>query len=165
VLRVFLCHATGDKPAVRKLYQRLCAEGIDAWLDEEKLLPGQDWRLEIPKAVRESDAVIVCLSRGSITKAGYVQPIFDAPLGPHQAQQSLWIGFIGREAGDPINDFLGDLAVLDPLQTTFEFEHLLHIWPVQILSPFATGGERALLQPSVRFFNGVRRANLWGGPR
>ena len=72
-LHVFLCHSSGDKPAVRELYQRLCAEGIDAWLDEEKLLPGQDWQCEIPKAVRTSDVVIVCLSRGSITKAGYVQ--------------------------------------------------------------------------------------------
>jgi formylglycine-generating enzyme required for sulfatase activity len=72
-LRVFLCHSSGDKPPVRELYQRLCAEGIDAWLDEEKLLPGQDWQREIPKAVRASDVVIVCLSRGSITKAGYVQ--------------------------------------------------------------------------------------------
>ncbi len=72
-LRVFLCHASGDKPAVRELYQRLRADGIDAWLDEENLLPGQDWQLEIPKAVRESDAVIVCLSKGSINKAGYVQ--------------------------------------------------------------------------------------------
>jgi formylglycine-generating enzyme required for sulfatase activity len=72
-LRVFLCHSAGDKPAVRELYQRLCAEGIDAWLDEEKLLPGQDWQHEIPKAVRASDVVIVCLSRSSVTKAGYFQ--------------------------------------------------------------------------------------------
>jgi formylglycine-generating enzyme required for sulfatase activity len=72
-LRVFLCHASADKPAVRELYQRLRADGISAWLDEENLLPGQDWQLEIPKAVRESDAVIVCLSKGSINKAGYVQ--------------------------------------------------------------------------------------------
>ncbi|MBI5839508.1 MAG: toll/interleukin-1 receptor domain-containing protein [Chloroflexi bacterium] len=43
-LRVFLCHASQDKPIVRELYQRLNAEGwIDPWLDEEKLLPGQDW--------------------------------------------------------------------------------------------------------------------------
>jgi hypothetical protein len=73
LLRVFLCHARSDKPVVRKLYQRLCAEGIDAWLDEEKLLPGQEWQLEIPKAVRISDVVIVCLSRNSISKFGYVQ--------------------------------------------------------------------------------------------
>jgi len=37
-LRVFLCHASQDKPIVRELYQRLFAEGwIDPWLDEEKL--------------------------------------------------------------------------------------------------------------------------------
>ena len=51
-LRVFLCHSSQDKPIVRELYQRLNAEGwIDPWLDEEKLLPGQDWDLEIEKAV------------------------------------------------------------------------------------------------------------------
>ena len=50
-LRVFICHALQDKPIVRELYQRLLAEGwIDPWLDEEKLLPGQDWDLEIEKA-------------------------------------------------------------------------------------------------------------------
>jgi hypothetical protein len=73
-LRVFLCHASQDKPAVRELYQRLAAEPwIDPWLDEEKLLPGQDWNLEIEKAVEASDAVIVCVSSTSIAKEGYVQ--------------------------------------------------------------------------------------------
>ena len=73
-LRVFLCHASQDKPAVRELYQRLGAEGwIDPWLDEEKLLPGQDWDLEIEKAVEAADVVIVCVSNRSVTKEGYVQ--------------------------------------------------------------------------------------------
>lgn len=72
-LRVFLCHSSGDKPQVRKLYERLRAYGIDPWFDEETLLPGQDWNREIPKGVRASDVVIVCLSRGSVTKAGYIQ--------------------------------------------------------------------------------------------
>jgi formylglycine-generating enzyme required for sulfatase activity len=73
-LRIFLCHASQDKPVVRELYQRLLAEGwIDPWLDEEKLLPGQDWDLEIEKAVEDADAVIVCLSNNSVTKEGYVQ--------------------------------------------------------------------------------------------
>jgi hypothetical protein len=72
-LKVFLCHSSGDKPAIRNLYQRLRAEGIAPWLDEEDLIPGQDWQQEIPKVVRTADIVIVCLSRGSITKAGYVQ--------------------------------------------------------------------------------------------
>lgn len=72
-LHAFLCHSSGDKPAVRNLYERLIAEGVEPWLDEEKILPGQDWNLEITKAVRATDSVIVCLSRGSISKVGYVQ--------------------------------------------------------------------------------------------
>jgi hypothetical protein len=46
---------------------------VDPWLDEEKLLPGHDWDLEIEKSVETSNAVIVCLSSRSVTKEGYVQ--------------------------------------------------------------------------------------------
>jgi hypothetical protein len=72
-LRIFMCHAHGDKPAVRALYTRLINDGFTPWLDEEDLIAGQDWREEIPKAVRSCDVVIVCLSRTSVTKEGYVQ--------------------------------------------------------------------------------------------
>lgn len=73
-LHVFLCHSSSDKPAVRELYQKLHAEGwIDPWLDEEELLPGQDWDYEIDKALDNSDAVIVTMSTGSVSKEGYVQ--------------------------------------------------------------------------------------------
>ena len=72
-LKVFLCHSSGDKPTVRNLYHQLKKDGFISWFDEESLLPGQDWQLEIPKAVRNSDIVIVCLSKSSITKAGYIQ--------------------------------------------------------------------------------------------
>ena len=73
-LRVFLCHSSQDKPIVRELYQRLDAEGwIDPWLDEEKLLPGQDWDMKIKNAIESADVAIVCLSNNSINKRGYVQ--------------------------------------------------------------------------------------------
>lgn len=72
-MSIFLCHSSNDKPAVRQLYQRLSSDGYDVWLDEEKLLPGQDWDREITRAVRHADTIIICLSRGSITKSGYYQ--------------------------------------------------------------------------------------------
>ena len=72
-LKVFLCHASGDKRAVRDLCRRLRSDGIAPWLAEEDLLPGQDWRLEISKAVRSSDVIIICLSSRAVTKAGYFQ--------------------------------------------------------------------------------------------
>jgi hypothetical protein len=58
---------------VKELYDRLVNDGVDAWLDREKLLPGQDWQVEISKAVKTSDIVVVCLSSHSITKEGFVQ--------------------------------------------------------------------------------------------
>jgi len=72
-LRVFLCHASVDKPAVRDLYKRLKDDGVDAWLDAESLIPGQNWQVEIPNAIRTSDVVLVCLSGNSVNKEGYVQ--------------------------------------------------------------------------------------------
>src|SRR5215510_14422459 len=73
-LRVFLCHSSNDKPVVRELYQKLRAEEwIQPWLDGEELYPGQDWNYEIEKAVETADTILVCLTKGSITKEGYVQ--------------------------------------------------------------------------------------------
>jgi hypothetical protein len=71
-LKVFLCHAHSDKDAVKALYARLKREGVDVWLAEEKLLPGADWELEIRKAVREADVVVVCLSK-QFNQAGFRQ--------------------------------------------------------------------------------------------
>ncbi len=73
-IRAFLVHAVQDKPTVRDLYARLKSEAwIDPWFDEENLLPGQDWDLEIQKTLRSVDVIIICLSKVSVAKSGYVQ--------------------------------------------------------------------------------------------
>lgn len=72
-LRIFLCHSTSDKEAVRDLCEKLRDQMLEPWLDEEKLVPGQDWQLEIKKAVRNSDLVVVCLSKRAVSKVGFVQ--------------------------------------------------------------------------------------------
>jgi formylglycine-generating enzyme required for sulfatase activity len=72
--RIFLCHASEDKPRVRELYHRLKEAGYHPWLDKEDLLPGQDWRREIEKIIRDRyNIVVVCLSCNSVTKRGVVQ--------------------------------------------------------------------------------------------
>jgi len=73
-LKLFLSYASQDKFLVRKLSERLAREKwIDPWVDEKKLLPGQDWRLKIEEAVETSDIVIICLSTNSVSKEGFVQ--------------------------------------------------------------------------------------------
>jgi hypothetical protein len=75
-LKVFLSHAREDKSTVQQLSTRLKNDGFDPWLDEERLLPGQNWELEIEKALRESDVILLCFSEKSINKEGFVQREF-----------------------------------------------------------------------------------------
>lgn len=73
LLHVFLCHASQDKAAVRELHDALKHLPVDLWLDEVKLIPGQDWEREIRQALRTAHVVLVCLSRNAVTKEGFVQ--------------------------------------------------------------------------------------------
>jgi hypothetical protein len=72
-LLIFLSHASEDKAKVRNLCKRLREDGFDPWLDVERLLPGQDWNLEIEKALRVSSAILLCFSSLSVVKEGYIQ--------------------------------------------------------------------------------------------
>ncbi|MGY1934199.1 DNA/RNA helicase domain-containing protein [Nocardia gipuzkoensis] len=71
--QVFLCHSSGDKPAVRQLYDELRDKGFRPWLDAVDLVAGENWEFEIRKAIKSSDVVVVCLSEGSVSKRGFVQ--------------------------------------------------------------------------------------------
>ena len=49
-LKVFLCHASQDKPIVRDVYRKLSSEGwIDPWLDEEKSWRGRSGNMRSKK--------------------------------------------------------------------------------------------------------------------
>jgi hypothetical protein len=71
--KVFISYCREDKAAARKLYGRLCAFGVDAWLDEKKVTPGQVWSYEIGKAIDASDYFLALVSNKSLAKTGHVQ--------------------------------------------------------------------------------------------
>lgn len=71
-LRVFLAHSSRDKAPVREIFNLLVVDGFEPWLDEQSLVPGQDWQLEIKKAVPKSDVVAVFLSKSSVEGQGYI---------------------------------------------------------------------------------------------
>lgn len=72
-LKVFLCHGSEDKPHIRELYRMLKRDGLQPWLDEENLEPGDDWQEEVRLAVANSDIVLVCLTRMSSSRSGFIQ--------------------------------------------------------------------------------------------
>jgi hypothetical protein len=69
---IFLCHAKEDAEQVRNLYENLKTSGLNPWMDEKDILPGQDWDYEIKQAIKRTNFAIVCLSERSVRKRGYV---------------------------------------------------------------------------------------------
>ncbi|HMZ08555.1 MAG TPA: toll/interleukin-1 receptor domain-containing protein [Anaerolineales bacterium] len=72
-LKIFISYAFVDKDIVGKVYSHLLALGADPWLDTEKILPGQDWKMEISNALDKADLILLCLTKRSVSKEGYVQ--------------------------------------------------------------------------------------------
>jgi hypothetical protein len=71
--RVFLAYAQEDRAEVRKLYNALQRAGFEPWMDQEKLLPGQNWRRAIDRAIDLADFFVGCFSHRSTGKRGHFQ--------------------------------------------------------------------------------------------
>ncbi len=78
--RIFLCHASEDKPQVIEIYRKLKSEGFKPWLDKMDLRPGEYWEKEIKKVLRHSRFIIIFFSNYSVSKRGYVQKEFKLAL-------------------------------------------------------------------------------------
>jgi len=63
---VFVSYVREDKEAVDRLQGILESAGVTVWRDTEDLWPGQDWRLEIRRAITNgSFAFLACFSSNS----------------------------------------------------------------------------------------------------
>ncbi len=68
----FLSYAREDEKQARKVYEYLMKNGKNVWFDKESLMVGQNWRLEIKKAIKNADWFILLFSKESVSKRGFV---------------------------------------------------------------------------------------------
>lgn len=71
--QVFVAYGKEDAPEVRRLCDALAAAGFDPWMDERKLIPGQNWPRAIESAIETSDFFMACYSENSVNKKGGFQ--------------------------------------------------------------------------------------------
>jgi hypothetical protein len=71
--QVFIGYAKEDRAEARKLYRSLKDHGFEPWMDEQNLLPGQNWPRAIERAIEVSDYVLTCFSNRSVGKRGFFQ--------------------------------------------------------------------------------------------
>jgi hypothetical protein len=68
--RVFIAYVAEDTQRALRLADSLAAAGIRPWIDRRKLLPGQDWRGCIERAIDCADFFVPCFSRRATRKRG-----------------------------------------------------------------------------------------------
>jgi hypothetical protein len=71
--KVFVSYAREDQGVALEIYDFLKENRCSPWMDVYDLKAGQDWKVEIDKAIQSSNFFIACLSSNSISKRGYVQ--------------------------------------------------------------------------------------------
>lgn len=77
---IFISYDDEDKSHAIKIYERLQTFHLSPWIDVRNIMPGQDWKTEINKAIRHSDVFIACLSSRSVSKRGYAQAQLNSAL-------------------------------------------------------------------------------------
>jgi hypothetical protein len=77
--RVFLSHATVDKPAARRIADALRAAGHQPWLDEDEILVGESIPAAVEQGLRGADFVVICLSKVAAAR-GWIEAETDATL-------------------------------------------------------------------------------------
>ena len=63
----FISYTHTDKPFARRLYDALQARGIECWLDEKDLRPGDPILDHVNEAIRTRDKMLLCCSEQSLT--------------------------------------------------------------------------------------------------
>ena len=81
--RIFIAYVIEDAEYAQRLYTDLETAGFNPWLDKRKLMPGQNWKLAIERAIKRSDIFIPCFSKTSIRKRGQF---------PHELRVALQTG-------------------------------------------------------------------------
>jgi len=72
-MKIFISYAREDIETARKLYHDLKQAGITPWMDKEDILIGENWKIAIRQAMKESSYFLALLSSNSLSKQGYVQ--------------------------------------------------------------------------------------------
>src|SRR5688572_9968688 len=89
--QAFLPHNSKDKPALRKIYERLQPVGSTAFFEAVSTVPGRSWVEQLPRVVNECDSI--AFFHGPTGPS----PYFIQELGFAVQRQ----GELGHETGQP----------------------------------------------------------------
>lgn len=70
--KVFIIYSHKDKDAARKLTDELKNMGYNPWLDEQEIVPGQNWTKAVYQAIENSSVALYLSSKNTENQDGFV---------------------------------------------------------------------------------------------
>jgi hypothetical protein len=77
---VFISYAREDPEHAERLYKDLKKAGLIPWRDKDAIRPGENWKIAIRTAIKNSRFFIPLFSSNSVEKIGYIQKEFKYAL-------------------------------------------------------------------------------------
>ena len=93
-MKVFISHARQDSELAARLAAAMRREGLEPWLAQNEILPGDNWAERVSQALNESQAMVVLLTPAALNSATVLGEIQFA-LGRIDYRQRLvpvWVG-------------------------------------------------------------------------
>lgn len=106
-MKVFISHAHEDEALVRRIAEGLQRSGLDVWLDELNVMPGDNFAERISRALDESQAMVVVITANALRSpwvrreieyalgresySGRVVPVIAAPQSEVPEEKIPWI--------------------------------------------------------------------------
>lgn len=122
--KVFISHSAKDKTFVRLLSDRLTQDGVQTWLDEKKIAPGDNIVERINAGIKNTDFFIVVLSKSSVNSKWVNFELSATRLNEISKNQNIIIPILIEDCEIP--SFLQSRLFLD-FRMSFEepYERLL----------------------------------------
>ena len=70
--RIFLIYSHKDKEAVRNISNKLKEMGYNPWLDEEEIVPGQNWQNTVLQGIENSALALYLSSKNTESSKGFM---------------------------------------------------------------------------------------------
>jgi|GEM_PF-4274825 len=78
--QVFISYAHDDREKILKLYEDLKVRGVNVWLDEKDLKPGELWKKAIQNQIPKSKFFLFCVSESALRKTENGEGFVDTEL-------------------------------------------------------------------------------------
>ena len=114
-MQVFLSYDRADEAFAKALSAELTKRGLSVWMDEERLLPGDNWAEQIGEALKKSKAMVVLISPESM-RSKWIRHEIEYALGDLRYENRLFPVLVRQT--DQVPWILRELNMLSARQGT-----------------------------------------------